>query len=1035
MNIDARRLHNDVASSTAESPDFTKTSDCNWYDSVGAMACFPLAADLLASNCPSLRYHVLGAPLDLQPVPREYATQEQQFAFNYLRYRTLPDYVNTMEKRTEFETMTRRFYELQRNESEYHLYYKRVFPDPNAPACTLRVLRLDQVDSVVHADHREFGHEGAFERLAGQYRIHLLSALVGRNLPSSSCPCCSALANPVDSGTQDSAPVVNTARKEPEEESICSDDETADDESASSIWGPEKRLYTSARLNAVYTFLRTGVVPAAMLASGMYQKRKAFKQNARRRYKLEENQDTGLWDMYFLRGPESKSRKGKKSIQAKVRSHLYHRRLVPTASEIEAIVLADHRHDGHNSAEDRLLRKYYIENIRKVVQDCIRNCTICETFQCIPKIPTQPIITSRFLQLVMFDLTQYYVPDSEGYQWLLTIVDHFTKYVWIKAFKNKEAEPIAQHLFHLFGKTWPVPERWHADNGGEFVNDYIDAARELLNKGSNLQDKLLPYTHGMPRNPRCQGLVERMNRTVKEAILKACAELGYIPQVHGTWEWRPVAERVVASIVRKKVPMYGVSPYLLVWGRCPDASDAVGLPADLLEQVRSGAHRAQTNKAKGIQDTVSMPPLEKGAHVLVHALSGKRKHTDGEGGRGTVRWPATAWVLSTARTSDTWYRLRWTSDGLGGEAKGSVSVRTWPRWMLKRTAVPEGQDFEEEDAEDLTNGGKAGDSGEASAEEEDSADTPSASGDDDNSDHSAKSDVLDFPVAPKRTPQDPSARFSQELQEAAKTRKRERLKRKRAERCAKASGLSPRQTPKKIKPFPAGGATPKKRRKEAPVLSPKRTPERNKSPRRRSHSTPKRKREVAPAWTPERAPKNQKSPRTGRNASPAKTPKKRKTPSRTGTQATPKKRKTTGAGSRTTPTKTTGVSTPTVPLPEFRIRRNAMKAKQEREKTHEGRLEDTRTAGLKKGSRVVYKCGKSYDYVVTADPVVHDTVKDGIFHAGWRSLMPWAGSLFECHIRYVELFTGTKHTVKSAMVWDKHTSKRFVTWPDEPTPT
>ena len=89
------------------------------------------------------------------------------------------------------------------------------------------------------------------------------------------------------------------------------------------------------------------------------------------------------------------------------------------------------------------------------------------------------------------------------------MVDHFTKYMWGQAFKTKEAGPIAAWLWDIFSGNITMPERWHADNGGEFKNYHIDAVREMLGSRCDEKGILLEYSHSMPGNPRCQGLVER----------------------------------------------------------------------------------------------------------------------------------------------------------------------------------------------------------------------------------------------------------------------------------------------------------------------------------------------------------------------------------------------------------------------------------------------------------------------------------------------------------------------------------------------
>jgi len=137
------------------------------------------------------------------------------------------------------------------------------------------------------------------------------------------------------------------------------------------------------------------------------------------------------------------------------------------------------------------------------------------------------------------------------------VLDHFTKYLWAEAFKTKEAPKIAKYLLTIFRDGICFPERWHADNGGEFKNFYIDAVRELLAvNGESKDGLLLPYSHSMPRNPQCQGLVERGNCTLKTSVVKQMAAHGYKVGEHTTWDWRPYMKRQVQHLNRKSVPMY-----------------------------------------------------------------------------------------------------------------------------------------------------------------------------------------------------------------------------------------------------------------------------------------------------------------------------------------------------------------------------------------------------------------------------------------------------------------------------------------------
>ena len=111
------------------------------------------------------------------------------------------------------------------------------------------------------------------------------------------------------------------------------------------------------------------------------------------------------------------------------------------------------------------------------------------------------ILTQRRLQLVMFDLKKLpgYFDDDGTQSFLMLIVDHFTKYKWGSIFFGKDAVAVASFLGTVF-RNEGTPDRWHCDNGSEFVNGMVEMARALLGLG-NHDNLLLPYTHGGVRYP------------------------------------------------------------------------------------------------------------------------------------------------------------------------------------------------------------------------------------------------------------------------------------------------------------------------------------------------------------------------------------------------------------------------------------------------------------------------------------------------------------------------------------------------------
>jgi hypothetical protein len=230
-----------------------------------------------------------------------------------------------------------------------------------------------------------------------------------------------------------------------------------------------------------------------------------------------------------------------------------------------------------------------------------------------------------------------------------------------------------------------MPERWHADNGGEFKNHYMDAVREMLAVNADSPQMLLAYSHGMPRNPQCQGLVERGNRTIKHAMHKLMEYDGWFHKTQ-TYEWRPYLKRVVRDLNRKIVKMYGFCPIVMMTGAPPEAPDHVALTPFELSRLHEECAKSQQRYADGMEASVKITTFKQGDVVLVHKRM-KRSHNDKQG-KGGRTFPATAVVVRESKTQKNYYKIRWLGEGLTGNEKyGQMSAKNWFSWRLKLNAT------------------------------------------------------------------------------------------------------------------------------------------------------------------------------------------------------------------------------------------------------------------------------------------------------------------------------------------------------------
>ncbi|VDO11451.1 unnamed protein product [Haemonchus placei] len=172
---------------------------------------------------------------------------------------------------------------------------------------------------------------------------------------------------------------------------------------------------------------------------------------------------------------------------------------------------------------------------------------------------------------------------TRGNRYIVTVVDHFTKYLGAYPVPDKKADTIAEVIFSQWiciGGRWP--ECILSDRGGEFENAIIEALCEIL---KIKQD----FTKGYC--PRENGLTERVNGTISRMLKKKTV----VPA-----EWDRILPAVVYAYNASPHSATGESPHFLVYGRDPQYPSSV-IPREHLSSYQVNYDDYKTELLAGLK--------------------------------------------------------------------------------------------------------------------------------------------------------------------------------------------------------------------------------------------------------------------------------------------------------------------------------------------------------------------------------------------------------------------------------------------------
>lgn len=129
-------------------------------------------------------------------------------------------------------------------------------------------------------------------------------------------------------------------------------------------------------------------------------------------------------------------------------------------------------HGGIGKTLQRLRQKYYWGGMAKEVKAFVSMCEICKRTKASNKtqrpLMGEQTITERPFQRLYVDFLGPYPRSKTGNTVVLVVVDHFTKFTFIKPLRAAKCEAMVKYIEECIFNTFGVPEYVHSDNGQQF---------------------------------------------------------------------------------------------------------------------------------------------------------------------------------------------------------------------------------------------------------------------------------------------------------------------------------------------------------------------------------------------------------------------------------------------------------------------------------------------------------------------------------------------------------------------------------------
>ena len=239
--------------------------------------------------------------------------------------------------------------------------------------------------------------------------------------------------------------------------------------------------------------------------------------------------------------------------------------VIPPSLVIDVLRLSHDKigHPGRDKMTAFIRDRFFWPGMSQDIEKWVTGCKSCILRKSLTNIraPLVNITTSEALELVCLDFLALETSKG-GYQNILVMTDHFTRYAVAVPTRNQTAKTTAEVFFNNFVIHYGLPKRLHSDQGANFESKII---KELCSLCGIERSRTTPY------HPMGNGLTERFNRTLLQMLGTLTTEQKQ--------NWKKYVGPMVHAYNSLRQETTGQTPYFLMFGRQPR------LPVDIAFQL------------------------------------------------------------------------------------------------------------------------------------------------------------------------------------------------------------------------------------------------------------------------------------------------------------------------------------------------------------------------------------------------------------------------------------------------------------------